>query len=136
MINPPLWRQILRKNFTDPEALADFLQLKNEFRQSIAFKQKFPLNLPYRLALKIQKNCLDDPILKQFLPSKEELKFVPGYSIDPVAEIHCQKSPKLLQKYQGRVLLVCTSACAMHCRYCFRQNYEYDVLDKSFDEEV
>ncbi len=33
--------------------------------------------------------------------------------------------PGLLQKYQGRALLMTTGACAVHCRYCFRRHYDY-----------
>jgi EF-P beta-lysylation protein EpmB len=31
----------------------------------------------------------------------------------------------VLHKYRGRVLLVATGACAVHCRYCFRQAFPY-----------
>jgi EF-P beta-lysylation protein EpmB len=31
----------------------------------------------------------------------------------------------MLQKYQGRALLVTTGACAVHCRYCFRRHFPY-----------
>jgi EF-P beta-lysylation protein EpmB len=34
----------------------------------------------------------------------------------------------MLHKYQGRVLLVTTGACAVHCRYCFRRHFAYDAL--------
>lgn len=33
--------------------------------------------------------------------------------------------PGLLHKYQGRVLLTLTGACAVHCRYCFRRHFPY-----------
>ena len=45
-------------------------------------------------------------------------------------------APKLLHKYTGRALLVCTSACAMNCRFCFRQNFDYEKEDKSFEAEL
>ena len=32
----------------------------------------------------------------------------------------------LLAKYQTRVLMVTTGACAVHCRYCFRRHYPYE----------
>jgi L-lysine 2,3-aminomutase len=35
--------------------------------------------------------------------------------------------PGLLHKYQGRALLVTTGACAVHCRYCFRREYDYEA---------
>ena len=33
----------------------------------------------------------------------------------------------LLHKYQSRVLLTITGACAIHCRYCFRQHFDYSA---------
>ena len=35
------------------------------------------------------------------------------------------KTPGLLQKYAGRVLLITTGACGIHCRYCFRRHFPY-----------
>lgn len=53
-----------------------------------------------------------------------------------MAEDSFRKEAKLLHKYKGRALLVCTSVCAMHCRYCFRQNFAYDTANKSFSQEL
>jgi EF-P beta-lysylation protein EpmB len=44
---------------------------------------------------------------------------------DPLAETAARAAPGLLQKYQGRALLIATGACAVHCRYCFRRHYDY-----------
>lgn len=134
--SPKYWRQILRNNFFDCNKLADFLELTDEQRQRIVRHPRFALNLPFRLAAKIQKRTLDDPILKQFLPIEEENRDLSAFSEDPVGDNNCRKSSKLLHKYHGRVLIVCSSACAMHCRYCFRQHFDYEVQDKSFDDEL
>lgn len=131
-----LWRQIQRNNFTHWNALADFLQLSNEQRQLALKNPRFSLNLPLRLAKKIAKGTLEDPILRQFLPTVEEEKISPGFVVDPVGDETFRKETKLLHKYEGRVLLVCTSACAMHCRYCFRQNFDYEGEDKTFSKEL
>lgn len=112
------------------------MQLSAEQRVKISKNPKFILNLPFRLACKIEKSTLDDPILKQFLPIDEENQQTEGYVIDPVGDQGCRRGSKLLHKYEGRVLLVTTSACAMHCRYCFRQNFDYDVVDKTFSKEL
>lgn len=130
------WKEILRTNFTHWVKLADFLELNEEQRSQISPKPRFILNLPRRLADKIQKGTLDDPILRQFLPTISESVQTEGYVNDPVGDTGCRRGSKLLHKYLGRVLLVCTSACAMHCRYCFRQNFDYDVVDKTFGEEL
>lgn len=133
---PAPWRQILRSNFTQWEKLADYLELNLQQREFILPKSHFPLNLPLRLAQKITKGTLHDPILKQFLPTIEEKKLHPLFVTDPVADQSFRIKSKLLHKYHGRVLLVCTSACAMHCRFCFRQNFDYDVTDQSFTNEL
>jgi EF-P beta-lysylation protein EpmB len=44
-----------------------------------------------------------------------------------------QPAPGLLQKYAGRVLLVTTGACAVHCRYCFRRHFPYQNSPHSLD---
>jgi len=133
---PPNWRQIQRKNFNRWDGLADFLELTPIHRAKILKKSQFPLNLPYRLAQKIQKGTLDDPILKQFIPLIDETIVTDGFVLDPVGDEKCRPSSKLLHKYHGRVLLICTSSCAMHCRYCFRRHFSYSVGNPSFDEEI
>lgn len=132
----PLWSQILKTNFFHWEKLADYLCLTTEQRSLIEPKPRFRLNLPTRIAAKIRKGDLNDPLLKQFLPSLHENANVGSFVEDPVGDLSSCLSPKLLQKYQGRVLLICTSACAMHCRFCFRQNYPYETLETSFDQEL
>lgn len=113
------WRQIQKDNFTKVEDLAKFLDL------DLSYSSSFPLNLPRRLASKIKKGTFEDPILKQFLPTEAEEKPPLAFLEDPVCDCSFQKTPRLLQKYHGRALLIPTSACVMHCRYCFRQNYPY-----------
>ncbi|MBA3815465.1 MAG: KamA family radical SAM protein [Parachlamydiaceae bacterium] len=132
----PLWKQVLRQNFTDFTKLADFLELSELQRQAMVARPRFTLNLPMRLAKKIAKGTLDDPLLKQFLPSILENSIDSSFVADPVGDQLCRKSSKLIHKYQGRALLVCTSACAMHCRYCFRQHFDYNITNKIFEEEL
>jgi EF-P beta-lysylation protein EpmB len=47
------------------------------------------------------------------------------FTTDPVGDRLAKRTPGLLHKYNGRVLLVTTGACAIHCRYCFRRHYPY-----------
>jgi len=133
---PPLWRRIMRGNFTDWKALADYLELSHEQRGSILTQSHFPLNIPQRLAAKAAKGTLNDPILKQFLPTIAEKEASIGFCSDPVGDALAQKSGKLLHKYRGRMLILCSNSCAMHCRYCFRQNFAYDRDNKGFDKEL
>ena len=68
---------------------------------------------------------LADPLLRQVLPMEAEADQHAGFSHDPVADQHASVSPGLLHKYEGRVLMVTTGACAVHCRYCFRRHFPY-----------
>jgi len=122
------WRYVQKNNFKKMEDLGRFLGL------DLSYASSFPLNLPRRLASKIKKNTFDDPILKQFLPTREEENPPISFLDDPVCDTAFQKTKRLLQKYQGRALMIPTSACAMHCRYCFRQNYPYDRKGDFFKE--
>lgn len=132
----PLWRQIQKGNFTRIEPLLDFLEMAPELRVNILQKPRFPLNVPRRLAEKIQKNTLDDPLFRQFVPLQEENQSTVGFLEDPVQDVSFRKSTKLLHKYPKRALILSTSACAMHCRFCFRQNFPYEVEQKGFAEEL
>lgn len=132
-----VWKQILKENFNSWEVLADFLELTDAQRESILKKPRFILNIPMRLAKKIGKKTLDDPILRQFLPLIDENTLCPSFYLDPVQDVCFRKEERLLHKYNGRILIVSTSACAMHCRYCFRQNFDYGAGgDKSFQKEL
>lgn len=123
------WRQIQKTNFTKPKELAAFLELEE------ISATPFPLNFPRRLAEKVEKGRLDDPILMQFLPTTQEKLKSPGFIADPVSDCSFQKTPRLLQKYHGRALLITTSACVMNCRFCFRQNYPYEK-ESSLSKEI
>ncbi len=127
----PLWRKIQQRNFTNWNHLATFVQLDLH-----AIDTHFPLNIPYRLAEKIAKGDPNDPILRQFLPITEEKNASPLFLLDPVGDTAARKAPKLLHKYTGRALLIATSACAMHCRYCFRQHFDYETKTPSFNSEL
>lgn len=59
-----------------------------------------------------------------------------GFVDDPVQDKTFCKTGKLLHKYRGRALLLVTSACAMHCRYCFRQNFPYETEVPGFAAEL
>jgi EF-P beta-lysylation protein EpmB len=72
-----------------------------------------------------------DPLLRQVLPLAEECQAVEGFGLDPVGDLAAHKAPGVLHKYQGRVLLTATGACAIHCRYCFRRHFPYAEANAS-----
>lgn len=130
------WQQVLRQNFTSSQSLADYLELTEVQRDQLLQDPRFVWNVPLRLAQKMQKGSITDPLFLQFAALKQELVVAEGFQADPVQDGCFQKTPRLLQKYQTRALLVSTSACAMHCRFCFRQSYPYENGPKDFEEEL
>lgn len=129
------WRQIQRKTFTSPEKLADFLEW-GEKERSFLSSSPFILNVPFRLAQKMEKGTLNDPLVRQFIPLQEKVKNKLGFIKDPVGDMEARCTSHLLKKYEGRALLVTSGACAMHCRYCFRQNYPYEAEVSGFEKEL
>jgi EF-P beta-lysylation protein EpmB len=97
-----------------------------------AAASRFRLLVPRGYAALMEMRNPDDPLLRQVLPVGEELVERPGFLRDPVADRAASKAAGLLQKYQGRALLITTGACAIHCRYCFRRNglgAEWSILN-------
>lgn len=66
-----------------------------------------------------------DPLLRQVLPIAAEQLPMAGWTTDPVGDLASKAGQGVLQKYNGRVLMILTGACAIHCRYCFRRHYPY-----------
>ena len=93
--------------------------------------RRFPFRATdYYLALADPEDR-NDPILAQVFADPRELEEgVEGYCADAVGDLDPQhhKAPGLVHKYPGRALLVTTSACPVHCRFCFRRNYPYEEL--------
>lgn len=121
------WRQIQAQNVRSFSELAKHLSIEADFNPT------FPVNIPRRLVNKMEKGNPNDPLFLQFVPQK--LEGLPVGIDDPVGDLAARQTRCLLHKYQGRALLTVTSACAMHCRYCFRKEFPY-FNGGSFSEEL
>lgn len=108
----------------DPGQLCEMLQLPAACRDSAQRAARdFPLFVPLEFIRRMRPGDPHDPLLRQVLPLSQELDSVPGYLADPVDDAAAVRQPGLLQKYPGRNLIVTTSTCAVHCRYCFRRHF-------------
>ncbi|MGV3486842.1 MAG: EF-P beta-lysylation protein EpmB, partial [Planctomycetaceae bacterium] len=76
---------------------------------------------------RIQPGNPADPLLRQVLAVPEELQTVPGYLEDPVGDQNATVAPGLIQKYARRALVIATGVCGIHCRYCFRREFDYSA---------
>jgi EF-P beta-lysylation protein EpmB len=117
----------LASAFTAPADLLRFLEIRPEdIQPPVIEPQRFRILVPRGFASLMRRGDPNDPLLRQVLPvASETAPPAPGYSFDPVGDAKAQRGAGLLQKYQGRALLITTGACAVHCRYCFRRHYPY-----------
>lgn len=121
------WQEAFADAITDPAELLRALELGDEWRAPAeAAAQRFPLRVPRSFVARMRRGDPNDPLLRQVLPLGEELIETEGFGGDPVGESAYQQAPGLLRKYSSRALLVTTSACAVHCRYCFRREFPYE----------
>lgn len=129
------WQHALRTAIRDPVALCDAVQLGAEFHHAaVQAAAEFPVFAPLDFVAKMENGDPFDPLLRQVLPIAEELIESRGYSADPVGEASAVTEPGLMQKYQGRVLLVTAGSCPVHCRYCFRRHYPYQASPRTLND--
>lgn len=117
----PHWRDQVRGAFRSASELLNHLGLPEE---DLA-QTDFPMLVPRAFARRMQPGNRHDPLLLQVLPASLQAAEKPGFVSDPVGDREAGVARGLLHKYHGRVLLVSTGACAVHCRYCFRQEFPY-----------
>ena len=91
----------------------------------LACERDFQTFAPLEFVARIQPGNPDDPLLKQVLPVVDEQVEQAGFAADPVGDLNALVSPGVLHKYEGRALILTTSACGIHCRYCFRREFPY-----------
>ncbi len=123
---PTDWQQQISLAITNPMELLKHLQLQaSQLPYAISTAQKFRTRVPFAFISRMQPGDPHDPLLLQVLPQADEHNQHPLYLSDPVGDHLSEPIPGLLHKYHGRVLLITTGACAIHCRYCFRRHFPY-----------
>jgi len=121
------WQKALSGAIRDPQELLQLLDLPISLLPAARrAAQLFPLCVTRSYLSRIEPANPRDPLLLQVLPLlAEQAETEPGYSRDPVGDLAANPLPGLIHKYHGRVLLISTGACAIHCRYCFRRHFPY-----------
>jgi EF-P beta-lysylation protein EpmB len=123
---PKAWQNVLKNLIRDPKVLLEQLNLDETWLPMAQHAgQLFPLRVSESFVSRMRKGDPYDPLLRQVLPLEEEYNDVSGFSADPLNERDKNPVPGLLHKFKGRVLLTVTSACPVHCRYCFRRSFAY-----------
>ena len=119
----PSWQAALRTAVRDPAELLRLLDLPEDALGTPA-ETAFPLLVPRGFVARMRKGDARDPLLRQMWPSAAELDPAEGFTADPVRE-QGLADHGVIRKYPGRVLLIASGACPLHCRYCFRREFPY-----------
>lgn len=122
----PAWQHTLREAFSRPAELLDYLELDPALPAlAPALAQDFPLRVPRGYAARMRKGDPLDPLFLQIWPGPDEGIDAPGFGLDAVGDLQRLRDGGIVHKYHGRVLVMTTGACAVHCRYCFRRHFPY-----------
>jgi lysine 2,3-aminomutase len=116
------WTWHFRNRITTVGQLTSLIPMTAEEQEQLKqVTQKYPVSItPYYFSL-IDPFDEDDPILKQAVPSFQEISLNDiGYE-DPLAEQRESVVPGLVHRYPDRVLMVLTDICPMLCRHCTRK---------------
>lgn len=116
------WQHQMRSTLKGADACNDFFQTK-QFKD-----HAFPIKIPLEFAKLIDVDNPNDPLLKQVIstnsPSSNQ-----AFVAEPLQDTNYSPVDGLIHKYPNRVLLITTRVCAIHCQYCFRQNFDYQQHD-------
>jgi L-lysine 2,3-aminomutase len=94
-------------------------------REIARAERDFSTFVPLEYLSRIRPGDPRDPLLAQVMASPAETIAVEGFTADPVGDNAARVSAGMLQKYHGRVLAIPTGVCGIHCRYCFRREFDY-----------
>jgi len=120
------WQQLMRTSVTEVDTLFELLELPHQYLEKARLASTlFPFRAPLGFIQKMEKRDINDPLLMQILPLNAEFNLNDKFTSDPVADLSFNSEEGVIHKYQGRVLLIATGACAVHCRYCFRRDFPY-----------
>lgn len=136
----PAWRRELVSAVTDPAVLIKLLELPPELLEPARLAaRQFGLRVPRSYLDLMEPGNPHDPLLRQVLPIADEMRETPGFGDDPLDEQASTTAGGLVEKYQGRALLLASGHCALHCRYCFRRSFPYagfNVAGRDAEEEA
>ena len=109
-----------------------------EMREKTYNPSKFGVRVPRPFLSRIHQKSPNDPLLRQILPTLPEQRITKNFHLDPVKERAANKLPGIIHKYSNRVLLIASSECPIHCRYCFRRHFTYEknVLMHNLPEAI
>lgn len=114
------WRWQMSHRINDASVLSQLLGLDEQRLvgiEKVGQQCRWAIS-PYYASL-MRPNSLKDPIMRQSVPTIEELDEI-GYD-DPMAEEFTSPAPCITRRYPDRLIINVTNQCGMYCRHCQRR---------------
>lgn len=83
---------------------------------------KFSTRIPLFYANLINWQDKNDPLRAMVIPTIDETETHAYELQDPIGDHSHEPVPGLIHRYPNRCLLLLTTHCAVHCRFCFRRD--------------
>jgi EF-P beta-lysylation protein EpmB len=95
-------------------------------------------DFPYKTTKHVREIIADtgsEAVSRQFDVDNREYETAlrSDFNSDPVNDSAHRIGDGIIKKYKNRVLLITTGDCAVHCRYCFRRNFDYQYAIERHD---
>ena len=111
--SPLPWQTIVKSAIRESGELLRRLGLPKNPSGGVDGERQFPVFVPEPWLLRIRPGDPHDPLLLQVLPRAEEDVRVSGFKLDAVGDLIAERVPGLIQKYNGRALLITRGVCAI-----------------------
>ena len=125
------WRQSMKLAIRSASELRRRLGLPEADEATKQVENEFPTFVSLEFLARIEPGNPRDPLLRQVLAIGEEMIEATGFVDDPVGDERSMVAPGLLQKYAKRALVIATGVCGIHCRYCFRREFDYSIAESN-----
>ena len=133
------WARELSKGLIDLGQLKNENIIKdNETKLLEPVKDHFDIRIPHIFLEQIKNKS--NALTKQFVPSLNELIFLPEELEDPIGDERFTPVNGITHRYPDRLLLKLTYMCASYCRFCFRRykvsNLENNLNPENFEKAI
>jgi len=119
-MNSHNWKSQLKNAIQSVAEAEEYLGIKLP-ESFLNIEKEYPLFISrYYLDLIDKADPFNDPIWKLCMPAIQETADITS-NFDPLAEEEQTPVPRLIHRYEDRVVLLMTNRCPMLCRFCFRK---------------
>ncbi len=117
-MNSPVFATTLRE---PKELVAGGLAAAADLAELEEVASRYAIAITPDIAALIDAGDPNDPIARQFVPTRAELSPAPGENADPIGDHSHSPVPGIVHRYPDRVLFKLVHVCAVYCRFCFRR---------------